>query len=131
MDSHKQSQWLTSSMPNAVTAMNVIVFDGSDDDDIAWCDPQCDARLYERKDGSRICSYCGREYLPDSVNKHKRKLSPDKNRYETDGPELISLSGYAEPQKKKKQTVLDKEDKLWLAQGKGRSIIDSEDFYPE
>jgi hypothetical protein len=82
--------------------------------------------------GSRICSNgsCGREYLPDSVNKHKRKLSPDKSYSQQEGPELISLTGYATAQKKK-PSILDKEDKAWVSQGSGRSIIDAEEFYPE
>ena len=112
-------------MPN-----NAIVF--SDDDEKSYCD-DCSYLLIERKNGSTIYSNpdCRREYLPDSINKHKRKLQPDKSRYSEEGPELISLTGYGQPSKKKKETMLDKEEKAWVSSGPGRSIIDVQEWLPE
>jgi hypothetical protein len=101
-----------------------------DDDEKSYCNSPCDALLIERRDGSMICSYCGREYLPDSVKKYKDQLQPNKSRYDRDGPLLVSMTSYTEKQKKK-PSVFDREDKAWLAQGKGRSIIAEEEYYPE
>jgi hypothetical protein len=111
------------------TAMNIVCDDGPDEK--AWCDPPCDALLIERKDGSMICSYCAREYLPKSVNKHHRTLEPIENPYDTDGPILVSMNEYGSYVKKKKETILDKEEKAFVAAGKGRSIIDVEEWLPE
>ena len=107
-----------------------IVFDG-DDEEKGWCS-DCDALLYEKRDRSMICSNpdCAMTYLPDLVKKHHRKLSPGKSHYSQEGSELISLTGYAEPQRKK-ETVLDKEEKAFVRQGKGRRIIDVQEWLPE
>ncbi len=107
-----------------------IVFD--DEPDKSWCDqPDCGGLLIERKDSSSICSICLHEYLPDSVKLHKSKLGPTKGYYDKDdGPELINIREYTEP-RKKKPSILDKEDRIWASQGSGRSIIDYDEFYPE
>lgn len=106
-----------------------IVFDGYEDEK-KWCDPPCDALLIERKDGSHLCSYCGREYLPDSVNKHKSKLRPDKSAYENDGPELITLDDYTTP-RKKKPTQGDIEDRAFTSKKSGLSITSYEEYLPD
>lgn len=105
-----------------------IVFE--DDGDKAWCNSPCDALLIERKDGSHICSYCGREYLPNAVNKHKRRLGPVEDPYDSEGPELISLTGYAQPGRKK-PTILDKEDKAFVSGKSGMSITSVDEWLPE
>ena len=69
--------------------------------------------------------------MPDSVNKHKRKLSPDKSRYSQEGPELVPMTEYGSYVKKKKPTILDKEEKAWVSGGSGRSIINVEEWLPE
>jgi hypothetical protein len=109
--------------------MPVIVF--SDDSDDSYCD-SCDALLYERKDQSLICSnpQCGRQYLPDSINKHKRKLRPDKSRYEDGGPELVPLTGYGSYAKQKKPSVFDREDKSFESKS-GRYFTSEETWLPE
>jgi hypothetical protein len=44
----------------------------------------------------------------------------------------MSLTEYhQEPHKKKKPTILDKEEKAFIAAGKGRSIIDIQEWLPE
>jgi hypothetical protein len=60
-----------------------------------------DALLYERKDGSSICSNCGRIYNPDSIQKHHTELEPEKESvYKNDGPEVVPLDAYVNPQSK-------------------------------
>ena len=108
-----------------------IVFTGDDEDDISWCDPPCDARLYERKDGSKICSYCGREYLPDSINKHKRKLGPSKGRYSDDGPILEPMTEYGQTPNKRKGIVLDREEKAMAQKKSGFHWTEIEQWPPE
>ena len=103
------------------------VFD--DDDDKSWCD-SCDALLIERRDGSMICSYCGREYLPNAVKKHKRHLGPIENPYDDGEVPLVSLSDYTNPQRKP-STILDKEDRAFVAGKPGRSITNVEEWFPE
>jgi hypothetical protein len=100
--------------------MNIIYDDGPDK---AWCDPPCDALLHERKDGSMICTGCCREYLPGSVNKRKLALEPLESPYDDAEMPVVMMSDYTQPQRKK-PTILDKEERAWLAQGKGlgRSI---------
>jgi hypothetical protein len=116
-------------MPN-----NAIVF--SDDDDVVWCD-SCDARLYELKDGSMICTNgnCGRLYQPGSVNKHKRHLQPIESPYDDTDIPLVPLRewqyGHAMSKRKKKTSILDKEERMWLSQGSGRSITDVQEWLPE
>src|SRR5689334_19879607 len=107
---------------------NIICDDGPDDK--AWCDPPCDALLIERKDGSMICSYCAREYLPKSVNKHHRTLEPIENPYDTDGPILVSMNEYGSYTKKSKPSVFDREDRF-MASKSGFSWTDIEDLGPE
>ena len=86
--------------------MSIIFSD--DEDDKSYCSPPCDALLIERKDGSSICSYCGREYRADSVKKHKREFGPDK---ETSQPEVVPLEAYHNPEKSKKpKSPIDRED---------------------
>jgi hypothetical protein len=113
---------------------NAIIFD-DDDTEKEWCNSPCDALLIKRRDGSRICSYCGREYLPNSVSKHKSTLGPNKTpqESESDGPLVVPLSGYGQytPKKRNTNPTADKEDRLWLSQGSGRSIVSSEDYWPE
>jgi len=80
-----------------------IVFDG-DESEHAYCDSPCNALLYQRKDGSMICSYCSRVYPAGSVNKHKRGLEPIENPYDNSsngGPLLISMTDYTNKKKKK------------------------------
>lgn len=108
-----------------------IVFDG-DYDDKAWCDPPCDGLLVERKDESMLCTICGRTYLPGSVNKHKSDLAPAGGYYANDdGPLLEPLVSYTTTPQKKKPTAGDKEDKMWLSQGSGRTLVDVEEWTPE
>ena len=113
-------------MPN-----NAIVF-SDDDDEKSYCD-DCSYLLIERKDGSMRCSNpdCGRQYSPDSVNKHKRKLRPDKSPYDGSDVPLVSMTEYGSYAKKKKQTILDKEEKAFVAARPGRSIINVEEWLPE
>ena len=111
--------------------MSSIVFT-YDDDDKSYCDEtDCGYLLIERKDGSRICSNpdCRREYLPNAVNKHKRDLQP----IDHDEPIVVPMKDYGSYTKKKKQTVLDKEEKAFVAAGRGagRSIIDIDEYWPE
>jgi len=104
---------------------NSIVF--SDEEDRSWCNSPCDALLIERKDSSMICSYCGREYLPGSVKKHKRDLQPIEGGYGRDDDlPLVSITGYTD-MKPKKTSVFDKEDKLMAARS-GFSWTDVEDL---
>jgi hypothetical protein len=108
-----------------------IVFTEEDDEN-AWCD-DCDALLIPRKDESMICSnpQCGRQYLPDSINKHKRRLRPDKSRYDNnDGPELVPLTGYGSYAKQKKPTVFDREDRAFESKS-GRYFTSEETWLPE
>jgi hypothetical protein len=113
------------------TQDNMSIVCSDDDDEKSWCNSPCDALLIERRDGSMICSCCGREYLPDSVKKYKDQLQPNKSRYDRDGPLVVSMPSYADGKKKKKPSVFDREDRAWLAQGKGRSIIAEEEYLPE
>lgn len=110
-------------------ANNAIVFDDGEGEGRSWCNSPCDALLYERKDGSMICSYCGREYLPDSVKKHKMGLQPSKNPYDNTGPELIPLTGYGRPNKKKPQ-ITEYEDIYFVSRKSGMSITKSEEWLP-
>jgi hypothetical protein len=68
--------------------------------------------------------------LPDSVNKHKRKLGPSKSRVSDDGPIVVPMTGYGQPQKKQ-ETVLDEEEKAFVRAGRGRSITDVQEWLPE
>jgi hypothetical protein len=68
--------------------------------------------------------------LPDSVNKHHRILEPVESRYDRDGPLLVPMKEYSSYLKMKKPTILDKEEKAWVAGGSGRTIIDVEDYWP-
>jgi hypothetical protein len=111
--------------------MSFIIYSGDDDEEAVWCDPPCDARLIERKDGSMICSYCCREYLPNSVNKHKRKLEPTDGRYYDNNPELIPLTDYGSYTKKKKPSVFDAEDRHISASRSGFSWTSHEDYGAE
>jgi hypothetical protein len=109
--------------------MSSIVFFYNDDDN-SYCDEKdCGYILIERKDGSKICSNpdCRREYLPDSVNKHKRSLQP----IDSDEPIIVPMTEYGSYKKKKKPSILDKEDKAWVSQGSGRSIIAVDEYWPE
>jgi hypothetical protein len=107
--------------------MNIVCDDGPDE--AAWCE-DCDARLFERRDGSMICSNgdCGRQYPAGSTTKHKRNLQPIENPFDTDGPILVSMTEYGSYKKKKKETILDKEEKAWVAGGSGRTIIDIQEW---
>jgi hypothetical protein len=109
--------------------MSAIICDDGPDDK-SWCDPPCDALLIERKDRSHICSYCGREYLPGAVNKHKRHLEPIECPYDDSDIPLVSLREYGQPQRKK-QSILDKEDRAFVAGKPGRSITNVEEYFPE
>src|SRR5689334_12687564 len=107
--------------------MSSIVFT-YDDDDKSYCDEtDCGYLLIERKDGSRICSNpdCSREYMPDSVNKHKRDLQPIESQYD-DGQLLVPMKEYGSYKKPKKPTIWDKEDKM-MASRSGFSWIVYED----
>jgi hypothetical protein len=75
-----------------------IIYNGEDNN--AYCGA-CDYLLYEKRDGSMICSNpdCGRIYSSSDVLKHKSKLGPDIKRYE-DGPELVMISGYTDMKRK-------------------------------
>jgi hypothetical protein len=110
--------------------MVAFVLSGSDGGDDAWCD-SCDARLHERSDGSQVCSNpsCGREYLPDSVKKHKTGLHPLKDLYETDA-ELMPLTHFT-GKKKKKPEITAYEDRYFVSKKSGLSITSSEEWLPE
>jgi hypothetical protein len=108
--------------------MPAIVFDG--DDDQSYCDPPCDALLYQRRDGSHICSVCCKEYRPTSVTKHRRKLGPSESPNDSEEPLFMHLTDYAMPQHKQ-PSILDREDRKFVQQGSGRSITSYEEFYPE
>lgn len=103
--------------------MSTVFFD---EDDNAYCNPPCDALLIERRDGSMICSFCGKEYLPGSVKKHRRNLGPidDGN-----NPLLVSMPEYGSNTKKKKPSVFDREDRYMTRSG--FSWTDIEDLTPE
>jgi hypothetical protein len=102
-----------------------IVF--SDDEDRSWCNPPCDALLIERRDGSMICSYCAREYLPNSVKKHKRDLQPIEGGYEHGDLPLVTMTEYGSYKKPKKPSVFDREDRH-MASRSGFSWTDVEDL---
>ena len=121
MDSYRQKYRIATPMP-------AIVF-SDDDDDNSWCG-DCDALLYERKDGSMICSnpQCGRNYLPSEVKKHKRHLGPVESPYDDSDVPLVSLSDYANPQRKK-PSVFDREDRLFESKS-GRYFTEHEDYFP-
>jgi uncharacterized Zn finger protein (UPF0148 family) len=106
-----------------------IVF--SDDEGNSYCN-LCDALLFERKDGSMICSngYCAKTYNANSVTKHHTKLGPVK---ETETPELVPLNLYANfnPQKQKQKNPIDYEDEKMFKPRAGFSITSKEDFFPE
>jgi hypothetical protein len=108
--------------------MPIVCDDGLDE---AWCDQKyCGGKLIPWKNESMVCSLCEHLYSPDSIKKHKAKLGPNKDPYGRDGPLLVSMTEYSE-KPKKKPSILDKEDKLWVSQGSGRSIIDYDEYYPE
>jgi len=110
--------------------MNIVCDDGPDE--AAWCE-DCDARLFERRDGSMICSNgdCGRQYPAGSTTKHRRSLQPIENPYDTDGPILVSMTEYTNTNRKKKTpSVFDKEDKLFESKP-GRHFIEHYDYDPE
>jgi uncharacterized Zn finger protein (UPF0148 family) len=112
--------------------MSAIVFDG-DNEEHSWCD-LCDARLFQRKDGSMICSNsdCCKVYPAGSINKHKRSLEPIEDPYDNSpdsGPLLISMTEYTN-KKRKKPTVWDKEDKIFEGKS-GRYFTTHEDWPPE
>jgi hypothetical protein len=119
-----------------MTNNDSIVFAGfhDDDDDIAWCD-SCDAWLFERRDGSTIFSNgsCGLTYSPDSITKHKTGLHPRNDPYARDDPEGVPLRNYysGSSSAAKREPKLDKEDKAFIAQGKGRSISEWDGWFPE
>jgi hypothetical protein len=103
----------------------------SDDEGNSYCN-NCDALLFEHKDGSMICSngYCAKTYSADSVKKHHTKLGPMK---ETEAPELVPLQDYAHfnPQKQKQKNPIDYEDEKMFKPRAGFSITSKEDFFPE
>jgi hypothetical protein len=107
-----------------------VIYDG-DDDDVAWCS-DCDARLYERKDESHVCSNpsCGRVYQPNSVKKHKTGLHPVVDPYEIEGPALLPLTSYY-TKKKKKPSLGDKEDQAFVSKKSELSITSYEEYLPE
>src|SRR5690242_20153796 len=99
----------------------------TDDEDKSFCD-KCDYILIPRKDGSMICSYCEKEYLPDSVKKHRRSLGP---RDDANGdPIVVPMTEYGSYAKKKKPTVFDREDRM-MASKSGFSWTNHEDYWPE
>ena len=109
--------------------MSSIIF-SPDADDTAWCD-SCDARLIERKDGSSICSGCSRIYEPDSIQKHHMELQPEVKIYDDVGElPVVMMSEYSQPQKKK-PSITEHEDKMWIAGKSGRTITDAEEYLPE
>ncbi len=122
MDSTGQTDRTATPMPSAIICDDV-------PDDV-YCDPPCDALLIERKDGSMICSYCGKEYLANAVKKHKRHLGPIESPYDDSEVPLVSLSDYANPQRKK-PSILDKEDRAFVAGKPGRCITDVQEWFPE
>ena len=107
-----------------------IVFTGDDDEEKKYCD-SCDYLLIEKRDGSSICSNCGREYLPDSINKHKRKLGPSKSRYSDDGPILEPMTEYGQTPNKRKGIVLDREEKAMAQKKSGFHWTEIEQWPPE
>jgi hypothetical protein len=106
-----------------------IVFTGDDDEEKKYCD-SCDYLLIEKRDGSSICSNCSREYLPDSINKHKRKLGPSKSRYNDDGPILEPMTEYGQP-RKKNETLPDKEERMMASKKSGFYWTDIQQWPPE
>src|SRR5215217_6559646 len=86
------------------------------EDDKSYCS-SCDYLLYERKDGSMVCSNgdCGRIYSPNEVRKHKSKLGPEieKRAIDGDGPEVVPITDYTN-MKRKIPTPGDIEDKAFV-----------------
>jgi hypothetical protein len=82
-----------------------------------------------------ICTNCCREYSPGSVNKRKRRLEPIEGPHDDSEIPLVPLRewqyGHAMSQRRKKPTILDKEDKAFVSQGSGRSITDVQEWLPE
>lgn len=109
--------------------MTAIIF--SDDDDASWCD-WCDARLFERKDGSMVCSNgeCGRIYSAESTTKHHTTLRPVIDPYSNQGPELISMPEYATGRQKLKPTPGEVEDKYLERKKSGFHITDATELFP-
>jgi hypothetical protein len=89
---------------------DAIIFSDAEDD-VSWCD-SCDARLYERKDQSLVCSNpeCGKIYAAGSVTKHRLTLSPDKEPRSQGGPAVVPITGFTDKKKQKKSSVFDRED---------------------
>jgi hypothetical protein len=78
-----------------------------------------------------LCSNgsCGRIYLPEATTKHKSKLSPDVERADGDGPELVSITGYTEP-RRKPPTPGEIEDRVFASKKSGLSITEAEEWLP-
>jgi hypothetical protein len=104
-----------------------------DDENKSYCNSPCDALLYEKKDGSFVCSNpsCGRVYNQDSVKAHKSYLRPSKNPHDT-SPGIVALTEYHNysPQKKKKE-VTKYEDDYFNSVKSGRNVTHSEEWLPE
>jgi hypothetical protein len=59
-------------------------------------------------------------------------LHPRKDHYETEGAEVVPLTNYYNRGPSvKREPLLDKEDRAFIAQGKGRSITEWEEWFPE
>jgi hypothetical protein len=100
----------------------------SDEEGNSYCN-LCDALLFERRDGSMICSngYCAKTYSADSVKKHRTKLGPMK---ETESPEIVPLRDYANynPRKAKPKNPIDYEDEKMFKPRAGFSITSKISF---
>jgi hypothetical protein len=103
----------------------------TDEENNSYCN-LCDALLFEKRDGSMVCSngYCAKTYSADTVTKHRSKLGPVKE--SGTSPEIVPLEVYHNPQKQKQKNILDSEDEKWsFFKRAGVSITSKEDFFPE
>lgn len=111
---------------------NTIIYNGEDDNAYSSA---CDYLLYERGDGSMICSngQCGRVYSADDVTKHRAKLGPElqkRNQDGGDGQLLVAITDYTSP-KKKTPTPGEIEDLAMVRKKSGMSITSYEEYLPD
>lgn len=105
--------------------MSIICSD--DNDDKSYCNA-CGYILYEKANGSKVCSGCEKIYDEQDITKHKSELQPAVSKTSQQGPEVISMSEYGSYAKKKKASVFDREDRMMEANKSGFNFTSHEDI---